>query len=115
MACRPYLARRQAGRPYLARMIYHFNRPTRYTYAMRIIGKQNRNKIELDPVIAYRRRRRLDLMLRAVNPARPSSVTCGTHAEFQRLDELRMIEVARRVNDPSVRGIKPVIEPLKNK
>jgi hypothetical protein len=65
---------------------------------MRIIGNQNRNEIELDPVIAYRRGRRLDLMLRAVNPVRPSGVTRGTHVEFQRLDEARMIEIARRIN-----------------
>ena len=82
---------------------------------MRIIGNQNRNDIELDPVIAYRRGRRLDMMLRAANPVRPTGVTRGTHAEFQRLDEARMIEMARRVNDPSVRRIKPAIEPLKNK
>ena len=82
---------------------------------MRIIGNQNRNEIELDPVIAYRRGRRLDLMLRAASPVRPTGVTRGTHAEFQRLDEARMIEMSRRVNDPSVRRIKPAIEPLKNK
>ena len=96
-------------------MYYHFTWPTRYTYAMRIIGNQNRNEIELDPVIAYRRGRRLDLMLRAANPVRPSGVTRGTHAHFQQLDEARMIEMARRVNDPSVRRIKPAIEPRKNK
>lgn len=84
--------------PSLARMCYHFNGPTRYTYVMRIIGNQNRNEIELDPAIAYRRGRRLDLMLRAANPVRPSGVTRGTHAEFQRLDEARMIEMARRIN-----------------
>jgi hypothetical protein len=79
-------------------MVYHFTQPTRYTYAMRIIGNQNRNEIELDPVIAYQRGRRLDLMLRAPNPVRPSGVTRGTHTYFQRLDEARMVDMARRVN-----------------
>jgi hypothetical protein len=86
-------------------MVYHFTQPTRYTYAMRIIGNQNRNEIELDPVIAYRRGRRLDLMLRAANPVRPSGITRGTHAEFQRLDDARMIEMARRINgQPGIRS-----------
>ncbi len=88
------------GTPSLARMCYHFNGPTRYTYVMRIIGNQNRNEIELDPAIAYRRGRRLDLMLRAANPMRPSGVTRGSHAHFQQLDEARMIELAQRINGP---------------
>ena len=66
---------------------------------MRIIGK-NRSKIELDPVAAFWRGRRMDLMLRAANPIRPAGVTRGSHADFQRLDEARMVEMARRVNRP---------------
>ena len=65
---------------------------------MRIVGNQIRSEIELDPVMAYRRARQLDLMLRAAIPARPAGITRGSHAYFQRLDEARMIEIARRVN-----------------
>ena len=65
---------------------------------MRIIGEQNRSEIELDPVAAYRRGRKLDAMLRAAMPTVLPGVTRGSHAKFQRLDEARMVEIARRIN-----------------
>ena len=46
---------------------------------MRIIGEQNRSEIELDPVAAYRRGRKLDAMLRAATPTVLPGVTRGAH------------------------------------
>jgi hypothetical protein len=65
---------------------------------MRIVGTQNRNEIELDPVAAYRRGRKLDAMLRAARLPMAPGVMRGSHGYFQRMDEARMIETARRIN-----------------
>jgi hypothetical protein len=66
---------------------------------MRIIGKSaSWNEIELDPVKAYHRGRVLDAQLRAAIPAPAHGVTRGTLAEFQRADEARMREAARKLN-----------------
>ncbi len=65
---------------------------------MRVIGTQQRNEIELDPKLALERGRVLDSMLSAARPAVKRGVMRGTHAEFNRLDEARMLEVARRIN-----------------
>ena len=65
---------------------------------MRVIGTRQRNEIELDPKLALERGRVLDSMLRAAQPAVKRGVLRGTHAEFNRLDEARMLEVARRIN-----------------
>ncbi|MDQ3260340.1 MAG: hypothetical protein M3Q00_06060 [Pseudomonadota bacterium] len=65
---------------------------------MRIVGNQNRTEIELDPLTAYRRGRKLDAILRAARLPIPRGVMRGSHDYFQRLDEARMIETARRVN-----------------
>ena len=71
---------------------------------MRIIGNLNRSEIELDPVTAYRRGRRLDAMLRAARLPIPHGVTRGSHDYFQRMDEARMIETARRINSVTMRN-----------
>ncbi len=65
---------------------------------MRIVGNQNRSEIELDPLTAYRRGRKLDAMLRAARLPIPRGVMRGSHDYFQRMDEARMIETARRIN-----------------
>ena len=65
---------------------------------MRVIGTRQRDEIELDPKLALERGRVLDAMLRAARPAVRCGVMRGTHAEFNRLDEDRMLEVARRIN-----------------
>lgn len=65
---------------------------------MRIVGNQNRNEIELNPEAAYRRGLQLDAMLRAARAPVPRGVLRGTHAFFQSLDQARMIEIARRIN-----------------
>lgn len=65
---------------------------------MRIVGDQNRSEIELDPETAYRRGRVLDAMLRAARQPVPRGVLRGSHDYFQRIDEARMIEAARRIN-----------------
>lgn len=65
---------------------------------MRIVGDQNRSEIELDPETAYRRGRVLDAMLRAARHPISRGVLRGSHDYFQRIDEARMIEAARRIN-----------------
>ena len=64
----------------------------------RIVGRQNRSEFILDPVEAWHRGRRLDRMLSQTQAAHPRGVSRGTHAAFQRLDEARRIEAARRLN-----------------
>ncbi len=85
--------------------LYLLLRLTRYTIQMRIVGNQNRSEIELDPVTAYRRGRRLDAMLRATSLPIPHGVTRGSHDYFQRMDEARMIETARRLNGLKMRNL----------
>ncbi|HEY6240692.1 MAG TPA: hypothetical protein VIW78_07615 [Burkholderiales bacterium] len=64
----------------------------------RTVGRQDRSEFILDPVEAWHRGRHLDLMLARTLAARPRGVTRGTHAEFERLDEARRVEAARRLN-----------------
>jgi hypothetical protein len=65
---------------------------------MRIVGRQERSEIELDPVKAYRRARALDAMLHAARPPVPRGVTRGTHEYFNRVDAARQIAAARKLN-----------------
>jgi len=65
---------------------------------MRIVGRQDRSEIELDPVKAYRRARALDAMLRAALPPVRRGVTRGTHEYFNRVDAARQIAAARKLN-----------------
>lgn len=64
----------------------------------RIVGGQNRSEFILDPVEAWHRSRPLDRMLAQTQAARPRGVSRGTHDAFERLDEARRIEAARRLN-----------------
>ena len=66
---------------------------------MRIVGKQNRSEIELDPVKAYQRGRMLDAMLLAALPPVVRGVTRGTHEYFNRLDAERQARSARMLNE----------------
>ena len=66
---------------------------------MRTIGPYSRRtEIELDPVEALRRGRALDAMLRSALPAIPRGVYRGTFAVFNRMDEARMLQAARKLN-----------------
>ena len=65
---------------------------------MKIVGNANRHEIELNPQEAWRRARLMDAMFQSVYPPYPRGVTRATHAEFQRRDEARMLEIARRIN-----------------
>ena len=65
----------------------------------RIIGAQDRCEFILDPVEAWHRGRLLDRMLAHAHPPGPRGVLRATHAVLNRLDELRRLEVARRLND----------------
>ena len=64
----------------------------------RIVGKQDRSEFVLDPVEAWHRGRALDGMLAQALPPHPCGVFRATHAEFERRDALRSIEIARRLN-----------------
>ena len=52
----------------------------------------------VDPVLAYRRGRALDAMLRSALPPVERGVRRGTAAEFQALDEARARLIAKLVN-----------------
>lgn len=67
---------------------------------MRIVGPNgDRTEIELDPEEAYRRGRALDAMLRSARPRQNRGIYRGTFEDFARIDEARMLELARRIND----------------
>lgn len=65
---------------------------------MRIVGKQNRSEIELDPVKAFRRGRVLDAMLCGASPPVKRGVMRGTQEYFNRLDAERQTQMARPLN-----------------
>ncbi len=66
---------------------------------MRVIGnRKDWSEIELDPVKAYQRGRALDAMLRRALPAPKRGVYRGSVEYFDREDEARGIEAARRIN-----------------
>jgi hypothetical protein len=68
---------------------------------MRTVGPyRDRTEIELDPNEAYRRGRILDAMLRSALPAPKRGVYRGTFEAFSRMDEARMIQAARKLNEP---------------
>ena len=64
----------------------------------RIVGKLDRSEFILDPVEAWHRGRALDRMLAGALPPHPRGVFRGTHAEFERRDALRCVDIARRLN-----------------
>lgn len=66
---------------------------------MRVIGhRQDWSEIELDPVKAYRRGRALDAMLRQAIPPPKRGAYRGSIESFNRDDEARGIDAARRIN-----------------
>ena len=65
---------------------------------MKFVGHLDRSEIELNPQEAWRRAMQLDAAFARWRPPCPRGVTRATHAEFQRRDEARMVEAARRVN-----------------
>jgi hypothetical protein len=66
---------------------------------MRIVGtNREHSEVELDPVLAYRRGRALDAMLRTALPPIDRGLRRATAAEFQALDEARARLIARRIN-----------------
>jgi hypothetical protein len=65
---------------------------------MRIVDKQDRTEIELDPSEALRRGRVPDRMLRAAAPPHPRGVMRGNHEYFNRLDDERQVLIARKLN-----------------
>jgi len=66
----------------------------------RVVGSRNRTEFVLDPAEAWRRGRELDRLLCAARPSLPRGVLRATHAELNRIDDLRALEIARRINSP---------------
>ena len=64
----------------------------------RIVGGRDRSEFVLDRGEAWRRGRVLDRMLAHALPPHARGVIRATHAEFNRLDDLRALEAARRLN-----------------
>jgi hypothetical protein len=67
---------------------------------VRIIGKQDRDEFELDPLEAHRRGRKLDKMLKRPSSARPGTVIRAPHRHLNELDDRRALEAAARLNRP---------------
>jgi hypothetical protein len=65
---------------------------------MKIVGTADRSEIEMNPQEAWRRARIMDAMFFASRATYPKGVTRASHAEFQRRDTARMLEIARRIN-----------------
>ena len=70
----------------------------------RVVGTHNRSEFVLDPAEAWRRGRELDRMLSGARPPHRRGVWRATHAELNRQDDLRALEIARRINplEPAV-------------
>jgi hypothetical protein len=64
----------------------------------RIVGTKDRNEFVLDRATAWRRARALDRMLASATPPQKRGVQRAPHAEFNRLDDLRSLEIAKRIN-----------------
>ena len=67
----------------------------------RVVGNQDRNEFERDPLEAHRRGRRLDAMLRAPVSRTERGVIRATHRVLNELDDQRALEAARRLNRPA--------------
>lgn len=66
----------------------------------RTVGNQDRSELILDPAEALRRGSVLDAMLARLQLPRPPGVTRATHREMNQADDLRQLEMARRLNGP---------------
>lgn len=64
----------------------------------RIVGTKNRSEFVRDPAEAWRRGREIDRMLSGARPPYPRGVWRATHAELNRMDDVRALEIARRIN-----------------
>lgn len=66
----------------------------------RTVGQQQRTEFILDPVEAWHRGRQLDRMLAATRLPVVRGVLRAPHSTFNRLDDQRQLEIARRLNRP---------------
>jgi hypothetical protein len=64
----------------------------------RIVGTQNRSEFILDPNEACKRGRVLDKMLKGTQPPIKRQIKRGTHADFNRWDDARALEMVRKLN-----------------
>lgn len=67
----------------------------------RIVGHRDRSEFVLDPAAALRQGRAVDTMLAAARPKVRRGVLRATHRKFNELDDLRQLEMARRLNTGS--------------
>lgn len=66
----------------------------------KVVGTRNRTEFLTDAAEAWRRGRDLDRILAAAAVPYPRGVFRATHAELNRMDDLRALEAARRLNSP---------------
>ena len=64
----------------------------------RVVGSKDRSEFVVDPAEAWRRGRALDRMLPLLGPPRVRGAWRAAHEEFNRLDDLRALQIARRLN-----------------
>jgi hypothetical protein len=70
---------------------------------MRVVGNQNRDEFELNPVEALKRGAKIDAQMALIRVPHPRGVWRGTHAFFNAMDDKRSAEMGRRVkNAPRV-------------
>jgi hypothetical protein len=65
---------------------------------MKLVGTQNRDEFELDPVKAWDRGRALDALLRSTSPPLPRGVWRMTHAQMNQASLERQVDQFKRIN-----------------
>jgi hypothetical protein len=65
---------------------------------MKLVGTQNRDEFELDPVKAWQRGRALDALLRSNSTPFPRGVWRMTHAQMNKADLERQVDQFKRIN-----------------
>lgn len=72
--------------------------PAHNAHMTRVVGTRDRTEFVLDAVQAWRRGRDLDSMLASAGPEPVRGVLRATHAELNRIDDMRALAAARRLN-----------------
>jgi hypothetical protein len=70
----------------------------------KVVGTQLRTEFILNPAEAFHRGELLDRMLKPTLPAPVRGVSRGTHAFFNRIDAMRQLEIAGRLNSAATHG-----------
>jgi hypothetical protein len=64
----------------------------------KIVGTQDRSEFILNPAEAFRRGEKLDAMLKPTLPPTLRGIFRGTHAQLNRMDAQRTLQIAKRLN-----------------